>query len=135
MVAWRSHTGTRPGRPSPAAPCRARGRWSLVPAPTGVRARTRRRAPADRGAGWPATGARGCLAWLLEAPGVFPVEYRAPLGDRIYGCDDCQTACPPNRAADRRAPGAACAVEPDEQPWVDVVELLELDDSEIIRRQ
>jgi epoxyqueuosine reductase len=41
--------------------------------------------------------ARRCLAWLLQAPGVFPFEHRAALGDRIYGCDDCQEVCPPNR--------------------------------------
>jgi epoxyqueuosine reductase len=41
--------------------------------------------------------ARRCLAWLVQAPGVFPVEYRAALGDRLYGCDDCQERCPANR--------------------------------------
>src|SRR4051794_6172119 len=41
--------------------------------------------------------ARRCLAWLLQADGPFPVEFRAALGDRIYGCDDCQEVCPPNR--------------------------------------
>ena len=41
--------------------------------------------------------ARRCLAWLLQAPGVFPFEYRVALGGRIYGCDDCQEVCPPNR--------------------------------------
>jgi epoxyqueuosine reductase len=43
--------------------------------------------------------ARKCLAWMLQATGVFPIEYRALLGDRIYGCDDCQDACPANRLA------------------------------------
>ena len=47
-----------------------------------------------------------CLAWFLQAPGVFPFEYRAALGDRIYGCDDCQDVCPPNRACCGRLPGA-----------------------------
>jgi epoxyqueuosine reductase len=47
--------------------------------------------------------ARRCLAWLVEAPGSFPVEFREALGDRIYGCDDCQEVCPPNRVVDRRA--------------------------------
>ena len=35
-----------------------------------------------------------CLSWLLQKPGVFAPEYRAALGDRIYGCDDCQSSCP-----------------------------------------
>ncbi|MED6337205.1 MAG: tRNA epoxyqueuosine(34) reductase QueG, partial [Actinomycetota bacterium] len=34
--------------------------------------------------------ARRCLAWLLQKSGTFPTEMRAALGDRIYGCDDCQ---------------------------------------------
>ncbi|HTT91125.1 MAG TPA: tRNA epoxyqueuosine(34) reductase QueG [Acidimicrobiales bacterium] len=47
--------------------------------------------------------ARKCLAWLLQATGVFPVEYRAALEGRIYGCDDCQEVCPVNRLAARMA--------------------------------
>ena len=45
--------------------------------------------------------ARRCLAWLVQAEGVFPVEHRVALGDRLYGCDDCQEVCPPSRAAPR----------------------------------
>jgi epoxyqueuosine reductase len=45
--------------------------------------------------------ARRCLAWLLQAPGVFPFEYRAALGGRIYGCDECQEVCPANRLVAR----------------------------------
>ncbi len=41
--------------------------------------------------------ARRCLAWLVQQDGVFPVDYRIALGDRLYGCDDCTDACPPNR--------------------------------------
>ena len=40
--------------------------------------------------------ANRCLAWLVQAPGAFPPEYRIALGDRIYGCDDCQVVCPYN---------------------------------------
>lgn len=39
--------------------------------------------------------AHRCLSWLLQKPGIFPREYREALHDRIYGCDDCQTSCPP----------------------------------------
>ena len=39
--------------------------------------------------------ANKCLAWLLQKPGVFDRNYRVALGDRIYGCDDCQEVCPP----------------------------------------
>ena len=58
--------------------------------------------------------ARRCLAWLLQAPGVFPVEYREALGDRLYGCDDCQTVCPVNRLAtvDTSPPARSAAPSP-----------------------
>ena len=74
--------------------------------------------------------ARRCLAWLLQAPGVFPVEFRVALGDRLYGCDDCQTACPVNRIATRRH-------QPDEpeahaQPWVNILDLLRLGDGPLM---
>ena len=54
--------------------------------------------------------ARRCLAWLLQAPGMFPFAYREALGARIYGCDDCQEACPANNLpaglrTGRAAPG------------------------------
>jgi epoxyqueuosine reductase len=39
--------------------------------------------------------ARRCLASWLQSPGMIPRELRAAVGDRIYGCDDCLTACPP----------------------------------------
>lgn len=45
--------------------------------------------------------ARRCLSWLIQAPGDFPREFRRALGNRIYGCDDCQEVCPPSRRADR----------------------------------
>jgi len=76
--------------------------------------------------------ARRCLAWLVQAPGPFPPRWREALGDRLYGCDDCQEVCPPNRAADRRRAPEAGAVG--EQAWVDVVELLAVTDSELLDR-
>jgi epoxyqueuosine reductase len=75
---------------------------------------------------------RRCLAWLVQAPGVFPRQYRVALGDRLYGCDDCQTACPINRLATRRRrPPEA---EPDAQPAVDVLSLLAADDETLMSR-
>ncbi len=50
--------------------------------------------------------ARRCLAWLVQATGEFPVEHREALGDRIYGCDDCQDVCPVNRRSAARRPPA-----------------------------
>jgi epoxyqueuosine reductase len=65
--------------------------------------------------------ARRCLAWLVQARGTFPVEHRAALGGRLYGCDDCQEVCPPNRTVDRREPPADVAGE---EAWVPLVDLL-----------
>jgi epoxyqueuosine reductase len=74
--------------------------------------------------------ARRCLAWLLEAPGPFPPEFRKALGGRIYGCDDCQEVCPPNLGAARRWPPPVA--EADAQPWIDLVALLALSDAELL---
>jgi epoxyqueuosine reductase len=44
--------------------------------------------------------ARRCLAYLnIEHEGPIPLEFRAPMGNRIYGCDDCLAVCPWNKFA------------------------------------
>ena len=41
--------------------------------------------------------ARKCIAYLtIEYKGIIPEEYRAGIGNRIFGCDDCQLICPWN---------------------------------------
>jgi epoxyqueuosine reductase len=44
--------------------------------------------------------ARRCIAYFtIEAKGPIPVEFRTSMGNRIFGCDDCQLVCPWNRYA------------------------------------
>lgn len=44
--------------------------------------------------------ARKCISYLtIEHDGVIPLEFREAMGNRIYGCDDCQLICPWNRFA------------------------------------
>lgn len=76
--------------------------------------------------------ARRCLSWLLQLDGDFPRAYREAVGDRLYGCDDCQEVCPPNRRLD--AAGHHPDAEPDASPHVDVLDLLDAGDDELLAR-
>ncbi|MEO7837132.1 MAG: tRNA epoxyqueuosine(34) reductase QueG [Acidimicrobiales bacterium] len=76
--------------------------------------------------------ARRCLAWLLEAPGTFPLEYREALGGRVYGCDDCQEVCPPNRRHDLEDPPPPPRAGT--EAWVDLVAMLDSGDENLLER-
>jgi epoxyqueuosine reductase len=69
-----------------------------------------------------------CLAWLLQRPGVFPLEHRAALGGRMYGCDECQLVCPPTVRSSRHVTAAPDGA----QPWVGLIEVLDADDETIL---
>jgi epoxyqueuosine reductase len=75
--------------------------------------------------------ANRCLAWVLQRPGSIDPDLRAVIGDRIYGCDDCQEACPPTvrlgRRHQRPRPEGAAA-------WVDALDLLAADDETLLER-
>lgn len=73
--------------------------------------------------------ARRCLAWLVQTDGMFPVEFRQALGDRMYGCDDCQDVCPPNRVRMRR-PSPAGA----DEAWIDLLDVLAASDESLMAR-
>jgi epoxyqueuosine reductase len=77
--------------------------------------------------------ARRCLAWLVQQEGPFPRQHRADLADRLYGCDDCQEVCPPNR---RAAPGRPAAGPASAGPgsWIDVAWVLDASDDELLDR-
>jgi epoxyqueuosine reductase len=79
-----------------------------------------------------------CLAWVLQRPGTIPVELRQVVGDRIYGCDDCQEVCPPTVRLGRRHRRALGELEASSadgaQAWVDVLDLLDADDATLLDR-
>ncbi|MEY2428521.1 MAG: epoxyqueuosine reductase [Verrucomicrobiota bacterium] len=77
--------------------------------------------------------ARRCISYLtIELKGSIPVELRAAIGNRIYGCDDCLAVCPWNRFAREGA-----LMKSHERPDIatpDLLELLSLDEAGFKRR-
>lgn len=72
-----------------------------------------------------------CLSWILQTSGRFPEEFREAVGDRVYGCDDCQEACPPSRVDERRRVRSD-GPSPAAGSTIDIVEALRLTDSELM---
>jgi epoxyqueuosine reductase len=73
--------------------------------------------------------ARKCISYLtIEHGGPIPHEYRAALGNRIYGCDDCLAVCPWNSFAESAAANRAF-VGRDELRAPRLADLLALNDA------
>ena len=77
--------------------------------------------------------ARRCLAYLsIEYKGHIPAEFRRPMGNRVFGCDDCLAVCPWNKfAAAAREVRFHARAETDNPP---LAELLQLDDAQFRAR-
>ena len=74
--------------------------------------------------------ARRCISYLtIEHPGPIPREFRAAIGNRIYGCDDCLAVCPWNKFAKVGREAKLAARADLAQP--DLAELAALDDAGI----
>jgi epoxyqueuosine reductase len=72
--------------------------------------------------------ARRCISYLtIENKGPIPHEFRAAIGNRIYGCDDCLAACPWNKFA--AAASEAKLVARDDLKAPRLADLLTLDDA------
>ncbi|MEJ6004317.1 tRNA epoxyqueuosine(34) reductase QueG [Paucibacter sp. AS339] len=77
--------------------------------------------------------ARRCISYLtIEHAGPIPLELRPLIGNRIYGCDDCQLICPWNKFAQR-----STLADFDPRPELQRASLLQLwawDEPEFLRR-
>jgi epoxyqueuosine reductase len=77
--------------------------------------------------------ARRCISYLtIELGGAIPEEFRKAIGNRIYGCDDCQLVCPWNKFAQLSA-------EPDFQTRhslsdIGLIELFEWSEAEFLEK-
>jgi epoxyqueuosine reductase len=77
--------------------------------------------------------ARRCISYLtIEHDGPIPAELRPQMGNRVYGCDDCQLACPWNKFAQ-----PAVLADFDVRPGLagtSIAALLDWDEAEFLRR-
>lgn len=65
---------------------------------------------------------RRCISYhTIELKDAIPLEYRAAMGDRVFGCDDCQDVCPWNRRAPETGHPAFVA-----RPWNEKPDLMEM---------
>lgn len=77
--------------------------------------------------------ARRCISYLtIESREPVPLEFRKPMGNRIYGCDDCLAVCPWNKFA-QQASEAKLSEPLDARPS-ELQAFLELDDAQFRAR-
>ena len=77
--------------------------------------------------------ARRCIAYLtIEHTGHIPAEFRAPMGNRVFGCDDCLAVCPWNKFAEAARHVRLAALPAADSP--PLADLLALDDADFRRR-
>ncbi|GIV10101.1 MAG: epoxyqueuosine reductase [Fimbriimonadales bacterium] len=81
--------------------------------------------------------ARKCISYLtIELRGSIPTEYRASLGEWLFGCDICQEVCPFNRPRVHQPLRARPTTEPRLQtrPLPQLTEILQMDEAEFAQR-
>jgi epoxyqueuosine reductase len=77
--------------------------------------------------------ARRCISYLtIEHKGPIAAEFRGPMGNRIYGCDDCLAVCPWNKFAQDSREAKLAARDDLQSP--DLGELANLDEAAFRRR-
>lgn len=76
--------------------------------------------------------ARRCISYLtIELHGSIPIEFRKDMGNRIYGCDDCQLYCPWNRFSQATAEQDFFTRHPLDAP--DLVELFNWNEAQFLK--
>lgn len=77
--------------------------------------------------------ARRCISYLtIELHGGIPIEFRKDIGNRIYGCDDCQLCCPWNRFSQPTLEQDFFTRHPLDTP--DLVELFNWSEAEFLKQ-
>lgn len=91
------------------------------------------RCPTDAFIGPHVLDARRCISYLtIELKGSIPEDLRKPMGNRVFGCDDCQLVCPWNRFA---KPSAETDFSPRHQlDQADLVSLFRWSEEEFLSR-
>ena len=78
---------------------------------------------------------RRCISYFtIEHKGSIPSEFREPIGDRVFGCDDCLEVCPWNRFANASKEVKFAVREFVDMPLINFLELNESDFRDLFRK-